>query len=226
MAESESRRKRTGKPKRGRPAGRDSETTRAEILRAARVVFGVRGRSAASVRMVAETAGLSVTGVYYHFGSLDEIYGEVVADTAGVLEACMRDVLAQRTLRAQIRAFIFAMHQLDVQDRSILGFMIRNHLDAVRSAGVGGGSGPLTVATEHFFVMMVRAAINRGELPPGTDVRAAVGLLASILWGVGLYSGFVEEADAMAAISNRVDEMFANGLPRPGSSHSPSYLAG
>ena len=74
----------------------------------------------------------------------------------------------------------------------------------------------LTVATENFFVIMVRAAIDRGELPPSTDVRTTVGLLASILWGVGLYSGLVEDADTVAAISNRVDEMLAYGLPGPG----------
>jgi AcrR family transcriptional regulator len=226
MAEKASRRKGTGKPKRGRPAGRDSEETRREILRAARTVFGVRGYAATSVRMVAERAGLSVTGVYYHFGSLDEIYEAVVANTVELLEAATRDVLAQPTLRAQIRAFMRAMHRLDVQDRSIVGFMIRTHLDAVRRPGADGGTGPLTVATGHFFATMVRMAIDRGELPPGTDVRGTVGLLASILWGVGLYSRFVEDSDTMTAISNGVDEMFAHGLPRPGSSESPPCLAG
>lgn len=224
MADIASRRRGGGKPKRGRPAGRDSEATRAEILRAARMVFGVRGLSATSVRMIAETAGLSVTGVYYHFGSLDEIYVEVVADTVRVLDATIRDVLAQRTLRAQIRAWIRAMHRLESQDRSVMGFIIRSQLDAVRNPGAGD-SAPLAVAVEALFVTMVRAAVNRGELPQGTDVRTTVGLLASILWGVGLYSEFIDDADTVAALSNRVDEMIANGLPRPDASESPPCLA-
>jgi AcrR family transcriptional regulator len=161
--------------------------------------------------MVAETAGLSVTGVYYHFDRLDEIYHEVVADTVRVLEASTSDVVEQRTLRAQIRAFIFAVHRLGFQDQSVMGFMVRIHLDAVRSPGVSSDGGPLTMATEN-FVIMVRTAINRGELPPSTDVRTTAGLLASILWGVCLYSGLVEDANTVDDISNRVDEMLTNGL--------------
>ncbi|MET4427046.1 AcrR family transcriptional regulator [Mycolicibacterium sp. 624] len=226
MAENGTRRKRPGKPKRGRPAGRDPEVTRAWILRAARTVFGLRGYSATSVRMVAEQAGLSVTGVYYHFSSLEEIYDEVVADTVATLEAIIGEVLEQPTIRAQIRALIFAMHRLDSQDRSIMAFMVRTYLDAARSPEVGRDSGPLTAGTAYLFVTMVRSAISRGELPPDSDVRTTVGLLASILWGVGLYSGFVEDADAMAVILNQVDDMFAHGLVGPGSSEKPPRLVG
>jgi AcrR family transcriptional regulator len=226
MAEDLSARKRRGKPKRGRPPGRDSETTRAEILRAARTVFGLRGYSATSVRMVAARAGLSVTGVYYHFGSLEEIYDAVVSDIVSVLQEYMREVLLQRTLRTQIRALILGMNRLDFQDRSIMAFMIRTYLDAARSPGVGRDSDALTAGTEQFFVTIVRAAIGRGELPPDTDVRTTVGLLSSILWGLGLYSGFVEDAEAMAVISDRVDELIVHGLAGLGSSETPPCLAG
>jgi AcrR family transcriptional regulator len=226
MAELISRRQQRGKPKRGRPAGRHSEVTRSEILRAARTVFGVQGYSATSVRMVAEQAGLSVTGVYYHFSSLDEIYDEVLADTVRVFEVCTHEAMAQPTLRAQLRAFIFAMYRLDYQDRSVIAFMVRTHLDALRGPGVGGDSRALTAGTTQFFVTMVRSAVTRGELPPNTDVHTTVDLLASILWGVGLYAGFVDDADVMAAISHRLTEVFAHGLMGPDTSATPPSLAG
>lgn len=226
MAEGISTRKPPGKPKRGRPVGRDSETTRAEILRAARQVFGVRGYSATSMRMVAEQAGLSVTGVYYHFASRDHLYDEVVVDTASLLDGFTKEILAYQKLRPQLRALVFAMHRPEFQDRSVMAFLTRTYLDAARDPGLGGDTEPLLAGAERLFVTVVSSAISRGELPADTDVAATVGLLSSIMWGVGLYSGFVEDPDSMDVISAQVDDMFVHGLAGLRVSTTPPCLAG
>lgn len=206
------RRGRAPKPVRGRPAGRDSDRTRADILRAARTVLGVHGYRATTLKMVAREAGLSIRAVYYYFGSLQEVYVDVVADTVALLEESVRDVAGEPTLRRQIRAYLAAMHALDFGDRSVMAFMIREYLDAARGTRDGRAKGPLLSGTEHFLAGMVRGAIDRGELAPDTSVRATVGLLSSIFWGIGLYSGFVDEADVMAALCARADEVIASGL--------------
>ena len=93
-----------------------------------------------------------------------------------------------------------------------MAFMIREYLDAARGTRDGRAKGPLLSGTERFLAGMVRGAIDRGELAPDTSMRATVGLLSSIFWGIGLYSGFVDEADVMAALCARADEVIASGL--------------
>lgn len=183
------------------------------ILRAARELFGVHGYSATTVRMVAHRAGVSIQAVYYHFRGIRHIYDEVAADIVDRMAIAARDVFTQPTLRAQIRTYAYAMHTLDYSDRSVMDFTIREHLDAQRDRRRSGTPGALAVGTEQFFTALVRGAVERGELDPDADVRATVGVLASIMWGVGLYAGFVPDPDTMEPVTNLVDEFIANGLP-------------
>jgi hypothetical protein len=71
----------------------------------------------------------------------------------------------------------------------------------------------LLLGPGRFFSRLVHAAIARGELPLDTDVPAVTGLIAAIMWGTGLYSGFVRDADLMAAIARQIDDLFSHGLP-------------
>lgn len=193
------------------------------------MVFGERGYSAATLKMIAEQAGLSVTAIYYYFRSIEELHDAVVAETAQTFEGCRREVFAQPTLRAQLRCYIFAMHRLDYEDRSMMAFAIRAQLDAVRSPRLFGERGPVMRDSEQLFFALVRSAVDRGELPRDTDVRTTVGLLSSIMWGVGMYSGFVDDADTMAAISHRVDDVIVNGLLKdepPRRTNAATSLAG
>lgn len=223
MAEAESKGARTGGRKRGRPVGRASVTTRDGIVRAARVVFGARGYAATTLTMIAREAGLSNTAVYYYFSSVEDIYGEVVADTVGLVEASLADVTTQRSLPVQLGAYVAAMHRLDFQDRSMMGFMIHEYLDAARGARLGRGKGPLMSSTERFLGSLVRAAVERGELAADTDVRAMIGLLSSIMWGVGLYAGFVDEEETMARVGVHLGAVLSRGLPLSG---RPTRLVG
>jgi AcrR family transcriptional regulator len=203
----------TVKKKRGRPAGRDAHTTRAMIVRSARELFGIHGFSATTVRMIAQRAGISIQAYYYHFSGIESVYDEVVADIVGRMEKAVLDVLAQPTLRAQIRTYAFAMHEIDYEDRSVMAFILRENLDARRHRRRGDTTSALMTGTDRFFSALVAAAVERGELGPDVDARAVVGMLSSIMWGVGLYAGFVPAADDMAPITNRVDEIIANGIP-------------
>jgi AcrR family transcriptional regulator len=203
--------KKAAAPKRGRPQGRDAHATRAMIVQAARVLFGIHGYSATTVKMVAQRAGMSFQAVYYHFSGIEEIYDAVVADVIARLEQPVHDVFAESTLRSQIRTYAFAMHALDYEDRTVMAFMIREYLDARRDRQ--RGKGPLVEGTEQFFVALVKAAIARGELAPDTDLPAVVGVLTSIMWGIGLYAGFIDDSDQMARVTDAVDGVIAHGLP-------------
>jgi AcrR family transcriptional regulator len=163
--------------------------------------------------MVADEAGLSNTAVYYYFAGIDDIHDAVLADVSSLLKRSVRDVLNQPTLRTQVRHYVLAMRRLDVEDRSLIPFLMRNYLDVARGPK-RNRKGSLLMATIDLFGTMVRGAVDRGELAADTDQRAIVGLLSSILWGVEAYAGFVDDADAVARVAHYLDVVLAHGVVR------------
>lgn len=171
-------------------------------------MFSARGYPATTVTMIAREAELSVGTIYYHFKSVGDVYAAVVADVANVLEDCKAELTRQPSLRAQL----LAMQRRDFRSGPLMGFLIRAHLDEVRAEPHPGRSLLLSDAAA-FLPALVLAAIERGELPPDTDAQEVAGLLAAVVWGAGLYSGFVRRAGVMAGIARQVDELLAHGLP-------------
>jgi AcrR family transcriptional regulator len=162
--------------------------------------------------MIAREAELSVGAIYYHFRSVDEIYAVVLADVARLLDGYLKEVAEQPSLRAQLSAWLTTVHRVDSKDRSVVGFLIRAHLDDARESEPDPRRTAMLTGMGHFFATLVYASIARGELPPDTDVRAIVGLLATIMWGTGMYSRRIRDADAVASLARQADEVFAHGL--------------
>ena len=70
----------------GRPAGKDSERVRADLLNAAREHFLSREFKAVSIRRIAETAGVNGAMVNYYFGGKQGLYMAMVEDLFRRLE--------------------------------------------------------------------------------------------------------------------------------------------
>jgi len=87
------------------PAAERDEHVRTRLLNAAVRVFDRKGYAAASVREVAEMAGVTKPAVYYHFGSKEglllAILEQAMRDVDGALE---RAVLRSGTARSRILA--------------------------------------------------------------------------------------------------------------------------
>ena len=62
------------------PRGDRSTTTRDSLLRAAAQVFTRRGPYGATIREIAEEAGVTVPAVYYHFEGRDQLYDTLVRE--------------------------------------------------------------------------------------------------------------------------------------------------
>ena len=76
----------------GRPAGKDSERVRADLLDAAREHFLSREFKAVSIRRIAETAGVNGAMVNYYFGGKQGLYMAMVEDLFQRLEASLGEL--------------------------------------------------------------------------------------------------------------------------------------
>ena len=82
------------------------ERVRARLLRAAVRVFDRKGYAGASVREVAELAGVTKPALYYHFGSKEGVLRAVLDQAKQqVSEIAQRALDRQGTARARITAF-------------------------------------------------------------------------------------------------------------------------
>src|SRR5574339_88487 len=90
-------------------AARTETGARDRILETALRCFSERGTSAVSVRELAEAAGVTVPGLYYHFGSKGELIRAVYAardDTVdGVPEAPVSTTVEARIVEQAGREF-------------------------------------------------------------------------------------------------------------------------
>ncbi|MBU1226869.1 MAG: TetR family transcriptional regulator [Actinobacteria bacterium] len=80
----------TGRPRRGRRPG-DPAVTRTGILEAARSVFAESGYERATIRAIAERAGVDSSLVHYHFGTKQDLF--VAAHDFPISPATLRAVL-------------------------------------------------------------------------------------------------------------------------------------
>ncbi|NKB35039.1 MAG: TetR family transcriptional regulator [Pseudomonadales bacterium] len=69
----------------GRPAGRDSEKVRSDLIEAARQHFLAREFKAVSIRQIAESAGVNGAMVNYYFGGKKGLYLAMVEDVLNEL---------------------------------------------------------------------------------------------------------------------------------------------
>ena len=195
--------------RRGRPVGSDSAETRNRILAASRQVINERGYQAATFQAIAQAAGLSRPTLHYYFASRGEIYRSLVAEAGVVLTDCIAAARRHDTLAEQFSAFIVAMHQVDSIDRSQVAFLVSARLECSRNPELSAYEG---LQLSDFLTKLVGSARNRGELPEGSAIEPVVEMLRAMLWGVGFYAGFIEDAADMHLIVKEFSRLFSHGL--------------
>jgi AcrR family transcriptional regulator len=80
-------------------SARDSETTRNTIINAAGELFGARGFSGVTARDVAKQAGVALSAIPYHFGSMENLYREALLRACAVSPEAVP--LAEQALKAE-----------------------------------------------------------------------------------------------------------------------------
>ena len=80
-----------------------SERTRVRILDAAARMFRRKGYAATTLNEIARLADLRAASIYYHFGSKDEIFGEVLDIGIDRIHEEVRDAVAKAPAEADYR---------------------------------------------------------------------------------------------------------------------------
>jgi AcrR family transcriptional regulator len=99
-----------------------SEETRSHILDAALAVFRERGFDGATMREVAQAAGVAVGAAYYYFDSKDAIVLAFYARAqAGMVPRIEQELDSAKSLEARLRAVISTKFEYFEPNRKLLG---------------------------------------------------------------------------------------------------------
>jgi AcrR family transcriptional regulator len=178
-------------------------------LQAARQVIIERGYQAATFQAVAFTAGLSRPTLHYYFADREQIFRTLVTEASTLVTDCIAKAQEHESLVAQLSALVVAINEADRRDRTTAAFLVSARLEAKRNPELQyDGGADLRV----FLTKLVTDASARGELRPGTDPASVVDMVQSMLWGIGVYSGFVDDAADMDLITKQLIKLISHGL--------------
>lgn len=201
-----------------RPRTRRGEgDTRAAILKAARSVFAKRGLDGASIRDVADAAGVNIAMIYYHFKDKADLYRSVLADSLAAMTLIWEDDIfrSAASVKDKIRRYVegyIRFHQSNEELRRIM---------AMEFAASGGN---MTWICEKFFADnfarladLFREGIKRGEMRRFDPFVAAASLIGIIVHNfimrpVSEYVSGRKKEFSPRKLGEFVTELFFGGL--------------
>ena len=169
--------------------------TRDRIVDAALRLFSERGTAAVSVREIADAAGVTVPGLYYHFASKADVIREVYqAQGFGRVDAFEPPSATQ--LEGRVIEQAHAEFERLVGNAEFLRHMQRESVfgdDDARDVG--------TALAAQWRERWRNVLAGSADVRPGADLDAAADCIATFLWGL-----FVEYLNRLdASVIDRVD---------------------
>lgn len=189
------------KRRRGRPPLSSGPSTRDQILQTGRQVFSELGYERTTFKEIAARAGLTRPAVNHYFRSKESLYRALFDSTRdSVVSAGIANAQGHETLPARLSAFLEAASQVDSRDRSFARFMAASVLDAFRHPELRDSAESQLDNVRGFVAQALHAAVGAGEIPAGTDIPAVTEMLIAVMWGMGLYAGFVGTHDQLESV--------------------------
>ena len=197
----------------GRPPAAKAAETRERIVQAAREVFSELGYDAATFQAIAIRADLTRPAINHYFESKRVLWREVVEQTnALIVSAGMAKAQRETGLLARLSAFFSVTMQAEAEDRSAAAFLVTSVLESQRHPDLSTDGHDSLRACRDFMSWAVDDAIKRGELTTDTDISHLVEMLVAVMWGMGLYAGFVGDRDDLASVVHKFELLMANKL--------------
>ncbi|GAA5168272.1 TetR/AcrR family transcriptional regulator [Pseudonocardia eucalypti] len=199
--------------RRGRPLATDGPDARERILQAARQEFSEVGYERTSLTKIAERAGLTRPAINYHFSGKESLYAALLDSTRdGVSTPGIKEAASATTLAGRFSAFLETAVRVNALDRSYARFIAASLLDAVRHPELEGRAQRQIADVRAFVEQSLRTAIADGEVPADCDVGAVTEMLVAMLWGMGLYAGFVGTPDQLKSAVTQFERLIEGKL--------------
>jgi AcrR family transcriptional regulator len=104
-----------------------SPATRQCLLEAAQRLFAIHGYHGASIRDIVHACGVSNAALYYHFGSKQDLYFEVLGEyVAAVVGRLHKADSGEGTCRSRLACVALAYAQIILESQNVLQTLLRD----------------------------------------------------------------------------------------------------
>ena len=105
----------------------ESQATRQCLLEAAQRLFATHGYHGASIRDIVQSCGVSNAALYYHFGSKQDLYFEVLGEyVAAVVGQLQTADTGEGTCRSRLTRVALAYAQIILESQNVLQTLLRD----------------------------------------------------------------------------------------------------
>jgi AcrR family transcriptional regulator len=177
--------------KAGRPSALHQGNVRIEIIETARRLFAKKGFEAVSVSAIAAEVGIASTTVTHHFGSKENLWREVYAQTFPAVSSG-RDIIA--TSRQQNLSMMETVQKLLLHHSLLpltkphhIEFMFRALVETSSNSALGDIYATRVRYQEGFYMRLVEFGRETGELDKFSDDIQAAKIIRFALMGYYFY---------------------------------------
>ncbi len=190
------------------------QETRSRVLSAARDLFDEVGYEGATIRLVAQSAGVSIGSVFTTFSSKADILSQVMQERVERLVGEVEAMPAAGCAVDRIKAILAAYYRYEMQRPKLFLAHLVTAFTPDQEAGVipfGGSERAVTAARA-----ALAEGIRNGEINPSADIDLLIDMLRALYaWNYHLAARDAVDADVLIALMNRqLDQLFEGLRPR------------
>ena len=188
------------------------QETRERVLSAARDLFDEVGYDGATIRLVAQRAGVSVGSVFTTFSSKADILSQVMQERIdGLVAAIDTAALSASGAFDRVKAIMAAHYRFEMRrPKLFLAHIIASFTPDLESGVVPYGATTRTISAAHRALL---EGVKTGEIDPATDIDLVIDVLRGIYaWNYRLAAREPVDADTLIALANRQADMIFNGI--------------
>jgi AcrR family transcriptional regulator len=199
--------------------GADGAGTRLKILHSARQVFATTGYERASLKQIAEEAGITRNAITNYYSSKIELYGAALASVHDVVAGQILDdaKAVSGSVHRRVMAVFESAVEFSQTDETFVRFFVISTADAITHPELREKALlPIDSVREYVGDLLATAA-HAGEIDAEMDTEATTQVCMDLLWGLAMDIGFYSDERRTQRTMRAIDRIVAAtlALPRP-----------
>jgi AcrR family transcriptional regulator len=193
----------------GRPLGADGAETRLKILHSARQVFASTGYERASLKQIAEDAGITRNAIANYYASKIELYGAALASVQAVVAGQILD--DAKNVTGSVHRRVIAVFESAVTfsqtDETFVRFFVISTVDAITHPELREKALLPIDSVREYVGNLLDTAVHAGEIDTEIDTEATTQVCMDLLWGLAMDIGFYSDEQRTQRTMRAIDRV-------------------
>ena len=198
----------------GRPLGADGAETRLKILHSARQVFASTGYERASLKQIAEDAGITRNAIANYYASKIELYGAALASVQAVVAGQILDDAKNVTgsVHRRVMAVFESAVAFSQTDETFVRFFVISTVDAITHPELREKALLPIDSVRQYVGNLLATAVHAGEIDTEMDTEATTQVCMDLLWGLAMDIGFYSDEQRTQRTMRAIDRIVSATL--------------